>query len=303
MRRRVFLLPLVIIVLALAGPAVALEDIQAVNALWSDFTASLRRGDYPAAHRLFSPQSQLAMPYKEFVAEYSPLSLAREMILTPADNQGANLDNDWAELSINGTNRTTGRKFKVGVSMVRNLGGWGLVAARNETVERIEAEARKLLRLAWEYRNRGKGREVAAAVSQAQTGNPVLEYYRLESDGKGFHTFPLKKGLRTFYLDQWGSVKAAEEVPPAPKLPTAARLEVPGRSVLAEREAAEAERRRRESNARSGPLDMPELSEPGQPAYGGIGLEEMDLEMAEPELPGVWRNEAGPGVRLPDTIR
>ncbi|MCC8191381.1 MAG: nuclear transport factor 2 family protein, partial [Planctomycetes bacterium] len=138
---------LLLLVLSTTRPTPAGDDIQAVTAVWADFAAALRRGDYRNAHGLFSAESRAALPYAEFVREYAPLSAAREMVVARQESLSTRVDGDWAVLAYGGHSPTTGRRFRVDVALVRNGGRWGVVAARNEAVERLEAEARTFLRL------------------------------------------------------------------------------------------------------------------------------------------------------------
>ena len=278
-----------------ASSAYALDDIQGVSAVWSDFVASLRRGDYVNAHGLFSAQSRAAMPYREFVAEYGPSSSAREMVLAKPDSQATNLDGDWAEIAYGGVNPGTGRKFRVGVSFVKNQSGWGLVAARNETAERVEAGARGLLRLLWENRMHGAPRDLVTALTRAQAGNPVLKYYRLETNGETFRAFPLERTLRTFYVDGWGAVRAVEADPEVRRLPRELQP-VPERPARELPPVA--------ASAAGDGGAMPELSEPAD--WDGAGLETLDSEFPEPPMPGQPESRlpsSPPAVNLPDTIR
>lgn len=299
MRRSVFLA----LFLLCISPAYALDDIQGVSAVWNDFVSSLRRGDYVNAHGLFSAQSRAAMPYREFVAEYGPLSPAREMVLAKPDSQATNLDGDWAEIAYGGTNPGTGRKFKVGVSFVKNQGRWGLVAARNETAERVEAGARSMLRLLWDNRMHGAPRDLLTALSEAQAGNPVLRYYRLETNGETFRAFPLDKALRTFYVDNWGEVRPVEQDPATTRRTSGAggMAPIPDRSSMPQRQPAPAANA---SSPASNSDAMPELSDPGD--WDATGLETLDNEFPEPPMPGQSAPRtpsAPPALSLPDTIR
>lgn len=305
------------LVMALHGTADAGDDIRGVTAVWSDFISSIRRGDYPNAHSLFSPQSQAAMPYEEFVAEYGPLSVAREMVLAKPESQATDLDEDWAEIVYGGVNPGSGRKFKVGVSFVRNEGEWGLVAARNEEQERVEAGARAMLRLLWEARGKAEPRALVEAMTQVQEESPVLLHYRLETDGTTFRAFPLQKGFRTFYVDGWGLVKSMEKTPPQKKRGNAASLAVPARSVLPDVNPSVQEKRAGDTQ-QAGQVDkadrdhMPELSEPPAPRSRtgrGKTREEygnLDGELSEPP-PSRRGGRTGvtqqPVVTLPETIR
>lgn len=292
-RIRGLLFSLLLCLFSAATPA--LDDIQSVTAVWSDFVASIRRGDYRNAHSLFSAESRVALPYAEFVAEYGPLSPAREMVLAKPESQATDLDGDWAELNYGGTNPGTGRKFKVGVSFVRNLGGWGLVAARNETAERVEAGIRTILRMVWDSRGRAPARELVAMVTAANSEYAIFRFYRLEAVGERFQAFPLRSGLRTFYVDESGVVRSVEQSEPPVASPR-------GLTPPPERSA----------------MPPPPMPEP-PPAFGD-GMPEMaepptvyDLnvsdELPEPPPPGAMRWDAPaaplppPAVTLPDAIR
>lgn len=293
---------ILLLAILVAGPVRGQDEIQAVGAIWSDFVSSLRRGDYPNAHALFSPESRAAMPYAEFVAEYGPLSAAREMVLTKPESQGTSVDDDWAELSYGGTNPGTGRKFKVGVAFVKNDGGWGLVAARNETPEKVEAGARGLLRLLWNARGQGGAKELVAALNAAHAKNPVLQFYRIETDGRAVRAFPLRPGLRTFSLDGLGMVRSMERPATAARQPApTGEMRVPEKSAIPAKEPEQPKR----PEWPVGADGMPELSEP-PPRAGARSTAELDDEIAEPPMPPA-RNEPPrrerPAVSLPDRIQ
>lgn len=269
----------------------AMDDIQGVTAVWSDFVASIRRGDYPNAHSLFSPESRAALPYAEFVAEYGPLTPAREMVLARPESQATDLDGDWAEFNYGGVNPATGRKFRVGVSFVRNQGAWGLVAARNETKERVEAGIRTILRMVWDIRDRAPARELVAMVSASHGEYPIFRFYRLEAAGDRFQAFPLQPGLRTFYVDGAGVVRSLEQPEPPGSTPRG-MSPPPERSALPPPAPAPAAV---DDNG------MPEMAEP-PPAF----VFDLDGELPEPPPPGAMGWEPAsppPPVTLPDAIR
>lgn len=292
---------LVLLFCLFAFPACALDEIQGVSAAWNDFVSALRRGDYLNAHGLFSAQSRSAMPYPEFVGEYGPLSAAREMILAKPDSLSTRVDGDWGEITYGGVNPGTGRKFSVGVSFVRNSGGWGLVAARNENLERVEAGARGLLRLLWENREHGAPRDLVAALTRAQAGNPVFRFYRLETDGERFVAFPSEDSLRVFFVNAWGEVQAVDRSSPAgsPSQPRRELVGVPAASAIAPKAP-----RARAPEAGAGNVDafgLPELSDPGvaAPAPQLSDWEEPPMPSAAGAVPAT----RAPAVSLPDTIR
>lgn len=289
--RRSLLLFAVVFAIPLSS-ACALDELRGVGAVWSDFVGALRRGDYMNAHGLFSAQSRRAMPYGEFVEEYGPLSAARELILAKPDSLSTRVDGDWGEIAYGGVNPGTGRKFSVGVSFVRNRNAWGLVAARNESLERVEAGARALLRLLWENREHGAPRDLVAALVKAQSANPVFQYYRLETDGARFTAFPREEVLRTFFVDEWGAIRSPEE---APRQPSTLQT-TPQASALAPSPAPAA--------PRPYPSVMPELSEPGAAAPAPRAPASLD-DWAESPMPGAAPRVPAerPNVMLPDTIR
>lgn len=278
--------PLLLVFAFLVSSAPALDDMRSVTAVWDDFVASVRRGDYPNAHRLFSPESRVALPYPEFVAEYGPLSPAREMVLAPPESRNLSLDGDWAEMEIGGVNAGTGRKFRVAVSFVRNQGRWGLVAARNETPEKVEAAMRGILRAVWEIRDRAPGRELAAAVMETHAASPLFKYYRLEAAGDGFQAFPLRPDLRAFRVDALGMVRALGQTgAPEDAAPAALPPPPPRRTPPPERTAG------------ADGFGPPEMPEPPPPFEAG--------PMGElPEPPAFGGGSAAEDAPvLPDAIR
>lgn len=203
-----------LIMCCIAASARAGDGMQSITALWNDFSTALRRGDYQLAHSMFSPESRAAMPYQVFVLEYGPASVARELILSPPESLTTKTDGDWGEISFSGLNSGSGRPFRVGVALVRNQGAWGLVAARNEGVERLEASARFVLSLATKWR----GDPEASAKLSSWLGGiedfPTLQYYRFETDGRIFRAVPLSNGLRAFHVDEWDMIKPGLTSPP-----------------------------------------------------------------------------------------
>lgn len=274
-------------------PAFAMDDMQAAGAVWNDFVASIRRGDYPNAHSLFSAESRAALSYGEFVAEYGPLSSAREMVVAKPESLSTSLDGDWAEISYGGVNPGTGRKFSVGVSLVRNRGQWGLVAARNEAIERAEAGARRLLGLLRDARDSAPPKDLVAALNAAHAPNPVMRVYRVETDGRTFRTFPLQPGLRTFYLDNSGMVRALGRTAHAEPVP-AERLPVPQRTAVPPPLPGDTP-----PPARRLENGLSEMAEPPPRSTGPRLPEGLDGEISEPPP---RQRDTPRAVRLPDSI-
>lgn len=290
-----------LLMLTLARAVPAADDMQAATLVWNDFTASLRRGDYARAHRLFSRESRTALPYAEFVAEYGPLSAAREMVLAKVEGQSTRLDGEWAEIALEGLNPGTGRRFRIGVSLVSNQGAWGLVAARNERNERLEAEARGVLRAASIWLGRPDAGELLAALQRENAESLLLRHYRFERDGDSFRATPLVPGLRAFYVGRDGVAKpvgAAESRP-------AWGIEIDEAAVPAAMPPPPAAA---SGHAPAAPVGvgggLPELTEPPplpKPLEIPRTFFEDMPEPAEPPMPG---NEPSASARvdLPDSI-
>ncbi|MCC8179408.1 MAG: hypothetical protein LIP23_00615 [Planctomycetes bacterium] len=197
--------------LALPNKAVAQDDIQAATAVWSDFTAALRRGDYRRAHNMFSEESRAAMPYADFIQEYGPLSVAREIVLARPESMSTRVDGDWAEISFSGQNPGSGRKFRVGVALVRNLGIWALVAGRSEEKEFVEATARRLLADAATLRHLDNlPARIRGMAETLPENHPVHNAYVFEVDRDTLRAVPQAEGLRPFYVDAWGQVRPGQ---------------------------------------------------------------------------------------------
>ncbi len=302
---------LFLLVFLFASGLSAGDDIQAVGALWNDFAAALRRGDYRAAHGMFSAESRAAMPYAEFVREYAPASAAREMLLAKPESQSTRLDHDWAEIAYSGVGAGTGRPFRVGVSAVKNGGVWGLVAARPEASERVGAAARAVLAEAAAGRGDPAARrrlEEWAAAGAATS--PVFGRYNFETDGESFRALPRGPGLRAFHLDEWGLVKqgaaAAPAAPPPPEPAPPASGAAAKRAPLPELGEIPLPPPPPPPPARPTENGLPELAEPPPVPAAPPGRD----EMPEPPLPppppagGVTapsRREVEE-VLLPDTI-
>lgn len=288
--------------LLLAGLCPAGDDIQTVGALWNDFVAALRRGDYRAAHALFSEQSREALPYAAFVREYGPLSAAREMVLLRPESQSTRLEQDWAEISCVGIHPGTGQPIRIGAAAVKNRDAWGLVAARNETRERLEALARGALRQAGRLRgDPAAGRLLAEWAERNAGGNPVFRAYRFETDGTLFRALPREpgQGLRAFHLDGWdmvqpGAVASAPVVPAAAAVPPQPAAPPPAPAVPAPRAATNGLPELTEPLfAPPFPDTLDEMPEPpppaeenaGQPSGGKDGAKKSSREVAPVELP------------------
>ena len=262
-----------ILLLLLVGPVLrAGDDIQAVSAVWSDFVSALRRGDYQAAHGLFSPQSRAAMPYAEFVREYNPLSAARELVLAKPESLSTRLDGDWAEINYGGVNPGSGRAFRVGVALVRNQGAWGLVAARNEEPERLEAGARGILARAAPWRDNPRVRAMLDELVAAG-GNPVAARYRFEVADRTLRALPLVAGLRPFHVDVWGKVRPGVNSPAVPE-PAVVDIVLPASTRVA-------------ASIPAPPLPTPGMDEPARPTTPPLlgGMPELSQPPPPPGLP------------------
>ncbi len=276
MRRYAFFL---LIFLSTIAPLAAGDDIQAVNALWSKFVQALASGQYKQAHSLFSPESRSALPFGEFVVEYGPVSAARELVLAKTENVSTSLNGDWAELTYGGHRAGTGRPFAVGVAMVKNSGEWGLVAARNEAPESLEAGARALLRSVATVRGQPNAGTLVRELLARESGNPVLTHYRFDTDGELLKAVPVAQGLRPFHVDSSGAVHPGLEPAPVPAAPP---------SVPEPAEPAQ---------PRPVMVDgLPELGEPPPPPGFGSSLP----PLAPPPLSPVFDGSGDMLERLPD---
>lgn len=206
-------------IVCLSAAAPAGDDIQAISGLWNGFVQALDRGDYRRAHNFFSQESKQALPFADFVLEYSPVSVARELVLAKPENLSTSLDGDWAELTYGGYRQGTGRPFAVAVSMVKNGDAWGLVAARNEQRERLEAGARMLLRMAASVRGLPNARQLMGDLLARESADPALSVYRFDTDGDILKAMPSVQGLRGFHVDPAGAVRPGLQPAPEPKAP------------------------------------------------------------------------------------
>lgn len=162
-------------------PAPAGDGIEAIGGVWRDFVAAVRRGDYDAAHRLFSEQSRAAFPLPAFMDEYGPLSAARETLLAEPSSLSTDVNGDWGEIRFTVRLPVSGKSLRVGVTFVRNDDVWSLVAARNETRERLEAGIREVLRrLAPLAVGQGAEGRVAEAVARDLGEGPLARAYEVE---------------------------------------------------------------------------------------------------------------------------
>lgn len=210
--------------LLFAVPARAGDDIEAVSALWSDFVSALRRGDYPRAYGLFSPESRESMPYDHFVGDYGPLTTALEMVLAKPESRFTRLEGEWAELTYDGFRPGSGHPFRVAVAAVRNQGSWALVAGRNEVRERTEAAVRTLLLALTGLRHLPNAMELTAnMVQEAMANQPALRQYSFDAPAGNIRALPQNKGLRAFHVDAWGQVRPGQQsssaTPPSANVP------------------------------------------------------------------------------------
>lgn len=301
---------ILILCLLLAAAAPAGDGMRAIAAVWDDFASALRRGDYPLAHSMFSAESRAAMPYRVFVLEYGPASAARELILSPAESLTARTDGDWGEISFSGLNSGSGRPFRVGVALVRNQGTWGLVAARNESVERLEASARYILSLAVKWRGDAEAAPRLSAWLETLEDFPARRHYRFETNGEFFRAAPLTAGLRAFHADEWNTIKPGLSSPPTPAQPPLPQFTpappAGGRGAplpeLDEPVAPTPLPPQRRQQLVDG---LPEMSEPpGAPSpFPGLDV------FREPDIPTPLpprrpaEEWASPAIHLPDVIR
>lgn len=294
-----------------AAAANAGDGMRSITALWDDFSSALRRGDYPLAHSMFSAESRAAMPYQVFVLEYGPASAARELILSPPESLTTRTDGDWGEISFSGLNSGSGQPFRVGVALVRNQGAWGLVAARNEGVERLEASARYVLSLAVKWRGDPEASAKLSAWLAGIEDFPTLQYYRFETDGRIFRAGPLAKGLRAFHVDEWDMVKPGlSSPPPAVLLPEALAASAPAPAPAAGQAAAPLPELGEPAPSLPPPPPppqlvngLPEMSEPPGASAALSGLDVFQEPDIPPPLPPPSEEWTPSPVQLPDVIR
>lgn len=183
------------------------EGIGTVNDLWRDFTAAIRRGDYQAAYQMFSEQSRSVFPYQEFVVEYGPLSAARETFLQEPDSLSTSVQGDWAEIRFSVILPVSGQQLGVSAAFVRNDELWRLVAARNQSRERIEATARDTLRrLVPLLSGPNAAKAVAEAVAKDIAPTPLGNAYNIGVLDGILRALPKASGLRAFHVNSWGVV-------------------------------------------------------------------------------------------------
>jgi hypothetical protein len=284
---------LILLILSIPPPTGAGDDIREVSAMWEDFVAALRRGDYRAAHGLFSPESRAALPYPDFAREYGPLSAAREAVLARPESRSTRLEGDWAEIECQGTNPGSGRRFRIVASAVKNVDVWSLVAGRNEARERLEAAAREVIRTCSAWRGLPDAAQKLARLVETGTGGPVFTSYRFETDGRDFRAIPQGQGLRPFHLDAWGMVRPGTSS--ANIQPLAAS---PGGNDMPPSILAIPPIPPPPSAPATG---LPELSEPpAGPAGLTGGLPELPPPAPAPRTVGIYDQEP---LTLPDSIR
>ncbi len=207
MQLKRFLLPLLFIFVF--GPVLcgAGEGIGTVNDLWRDFTAAIRRGDYQSAYQMFSEQSRSVFSYQEFVVEYGPLSAARETLLQEPTSLSTSVLGDWADIHFSVTLPVSGQQLGVSAAFVRNDELWRLVAARNQSRERIEAAARDTLRqLVPLSTGPNAAKAVAEAVTRDIAPTPLGNAYNIGMLDGVLRALPKTSGLRAFHVNSWGVV-------------------------------------------------------------------------------------------------
>ena len=287
------LLALAVLAALFPAPAAAGDGIGAINDVWRDFVAAVRRGDYDAAHNLFSDQSRAVFPLPAFRSEYGPLSAARETLLAEPSSLSTDISGDWGEIRFMVRFPATGRNLWVAVAFVRNDAAWSLVAARNETRERLEAGIRGALRrLAPLVADPNSGARALEAAVRELAG-PLAQAYAVEVVSGTLLARPRLAGLRTFHIDSWGHIRQGPGVPGSGQLRD---LAAPVReiSVRSGREVPEFQGVPAPIIAGPGGLDAPPpaLPDPASP-FPGMG------ELPDPGMAG---GRGGPLPELPDPV-
>lgn len=282
MRRATLLTSLVAAAVLLFTQAVpAGEDIEAISVTWRDFIASVRRGDYQSAYAMFSEQSRQVFPFQAFVAEYGPLSAARETLLLSPSSFSTEVNGDWGEIRFNVVLPLSGQSLRVGAALVKNDETWRLVAARNETRERVEAIARETLRRLTPGLSRPNGQAaIRALVEREVAGSPLARMYDIGVLEGVLCALPRITGLRAFHVDSWGRIRQGRgggenpgrllevPIPGANYAPLPLQREIPALEDVPSPVIA---------GSASGPGGMPELAEP---AFSP--MPSMPGELAEP---------------------
>ncbi|MDR1612875.1 MAG: hypothetical protein LBT97_08845 [Planctomycetota bacterium] len=273
--------------------------VSTVNAAWSVFADSLRRGDYPAAYAMFSGPSKSVYAYREFVSEYGPLSRAREMLLSEPSSFTVNVLGDWAEIMFTVAAPVSMRELRIAMGMAKHGSDWELVAGRNEDNERNEAAARNVLRYLEETRAQPGGESELAntLASPPLAGDPSFYNYRFEMRHGAIEAIPENAGLRKFHVSGSGEVRTGgvDEVGlPAYREPAAPGIHPPTAS-----------------DPPLGPVtvrangSMPDLAEPPPPgtAVGGLGaLPELAIPPPLSSPPGGGIGAPAGGFALPERI-
>ncbi|MDR0361083.1 MAG: hypothetical protein LBJ46_00105 [Planctomycetota bacterium] len=274
-------------------------SIQTVGAVWSDFCASLGRGDYASAYSFFSADSRQVFPFPDFLVEYGPLSRARELVLSEPIAFAVNLHGDWAEIVFTVEMPVLAQEQRISVGMVRRLGKWELVAGRNEARERTEAAARNTLRHLGGLRIADENALGAALRSPPLAGDPIFSQYRFHVADGVVAALPLRESLRPYHVAPGVPVREGRSPADAPVQSATAPVHAPASVPAQAGRIAEPD----------GPVMiqatglMPELSEPppsGSPDSGALP----ELSAPPPLAPAAGSGAAAPPAasRLPDRI-
>lgn len=187
-----------------ASPAAEQADTAGAIAVWESFLSSLRRGDYEGAYRRFSPSSRSVLTYDNFLVEYGPISQALEMLLAPPGNMRVQTAGDWAEVRFSAL--VNDKPTRVSAALTREDGAWSLVSGQREDAERVEAEARGVLRQLAAIVGQPNATEELGRLSKESS--PVLTVYTLQADHGVIRAIPKSPGVRPFHVNRAGVVTA-----------------------------------------------------------------------------------------------
>lgn len=233
--RRLAGLAMLCCLLALAGlwrgcPAGEGARYGSPQEVWDAFLDCLRNGDMRAGYELLAPVSRKDLTYRDFCANWHPLTLKYEAVLSPPGFSEFRISGDLATLRLGMRSTPEMAGEVVQAVLVREDGRWWVIDGDNFGRAVAEAAARnvlrrlvgssQLVRAALESGKEVALGEVSREMPRFFEETPTVKFFRnynLEIDALRdgvVRARPLGAGLRGYAIGLDGRLQELAELPP-----------------------------------------------------------------------------------------
>lgn len=253
--------------------------------VWDAFLDCLRNGNMRAGYELIAPVSRKDLTYRDFCANWHPLTLKYEAVLSPPGFSEFRISGDLAtlRLGMRSTPEMTGEVVQA--VLVREGGRWWVIDGDNFARAVAEAAARNVLRrlvgsslLVRAALESGKDvalRDISREMPRFFEETPTVKFFRnytLEIDALRdgvVRARPLATGLRGYSVGLDGRLQELAELPP--QRPTGEEMRANQNRPLEQEQPVLAGAAGEQVGAEGGQgVDLPLANLPQAPQGGGL---------------------------------